>query len=287
MDPQLLDTLRSLPPPPLPTDTLGKKVQALDDEMMTILDRKDLGDRIKVTLYNQVLQRYNVLSDKHVKEPVRVVSVNESMSTVASGMGLGMGVGSGPVVEGAVGAPSSGIEADVVNTVSKTMQDKARRLMEHLKRDMAWTTSELIHEGVPIVGSNVVDLVNDLLRKRKTDPTGWQPFAQLRTINLPMELIGNASRRAYIRQATTTTTKTTPSRRTTAAAAATTPRADAGSVRRSLSWTPLVRRHSRMEHSIPTPQNDDDDDTRLWRHWLIGKTFKEVQYVFIAQCALR
>ena len=32
-------------------------------------------------------------------------------------------------------------------------------------------------EGVPVVGSNMVDLENDLLRKRKTDPTGWQPFS--------------------------------------------------------------------------------------------------------------
>ena len=44
VDPRLLDTLRSPQPPP-PTDNLGKKVQALDDEMMTILDRKDLDDR--------------------------------------------------------------------------------------------------------------------------------------------------------------------------------------------------------------------------------------------------
>ena len=127
-------------------------------------------------------------------------------------MGSGTGVGPGPVVEGTVGAPSSGIEADVVDTVPKTMQVKARRLMEHLKRDIAWTArGELIHEGVPVVGSNVVDLVNDLLLKRKTYPIGWQPFArQLRTIILPMELVCNASKRAYIRQATTTTA--TPSR---------------------------------------------------------------------------
>ena len=89
VDPRLLDTLRS--PPPSPTDTLGKKVQALDDEMKTILDRKDLGDGAKVTLYNQVLQRYNVLSDKHVKEPVRVVAVNESVSSAASGPRRGQG----------------------------------------------------------------------------------------------------------------------------------------------------------------------------------------------------
>ena len=115
-------------------------------------------------------------------------------------------------VDGAVGAPSSGIEA---------MQAKARRVMKHLKRGITWTArGELIHEGEPVAGSNVVDLVNDLLRKRKTDPTGWQPFAQqLRAINLPMELVGNVARRAYKRQATT------PSRRaaTAAAAAATNP----------------------------------------------------------------
>ena len=217
-----------------PTNTLGKKVQPIDVEMMTILDRKDLDDRTKVTLYNQVLQRYNVLSDKHVKEPVRVVALNES--------------GAGARAEGAVGGSSSGIEADVVDTVPKTMQAKARRLMKHLKRDISWTArGELIHEGVTVAGSNVVDLVNDLLRKRKTDPTGWQPFAQLHAINLPMELVGNDASRAYIRQATTVT----PARHRRAPA---TPRViGAGSARRSLSWTPLARRRSQMEHSMLTP----------------------------------
>ena len=156
-------------------------------------------------------------------------------------------MGPGPGSEGAVRAPSSGLEATVVDTVPKTRQAKARRLMEHLKRDIAWTArGELIHESVPVVGSNVVDLVNDLLRKRKTDPTGWQPFArQLRAINLPMELVGNVARKVYIRQATTAT----PSRRS---ATTTNPRA-AGSIRRSLSWTPLARQRRRMEHSMPTP----------------------------------
>ena len=208
--------------------------------MKSILDRTDLDDGTKVTLYNQVLQRHNVLADKHVKAPIRVVTVNKSMSTQESG------VEPGPGSAGAVRAPSSGLEATVLDTVPKTMHAKARRLMEHLKRDVAWTArGELIHEGEPVVGSNVVDLFNDLLRKRKTDPTGWQPFArQLRAINLPMELVGNVTRKAYIRQATTTVT---PSRRST-----TTPRA-AGSTRRSLSWTPLARQRRRMEHSMPTP----------------------------------
>ena len=99
-----------------------------------------------------------------------MVAVNESMSVAASGVR--------PVTEGAVGTPSSEIEVDVMDTVPKTMQAKARRLTEHLKQYIAWTArGELIHEGVPVAGSNVVDLVNDMLRKRETDPTGWQPFA--------------------------------------------------------------------------------------------------------------
>ena len=162
---------------------------------------------------------------------------------------MGAGAGAG----GAVGAPAttSEIEADVVDTVPKTMQGKARRLMERMKRNMSWTArSELIHEGVPIAGSNVVDLVNDVLRKRKTNPTGWQPFArQLRAMNLPMELVGNVSRRDYIRQATMTPTTSTPGRRRIPA----TPRSGGGSARRSLSWTPLARRRGQMEHSMLTP----------------------------------
>ena len=211
VDPRLLRS------PPPPTDIVGKKVQALDDEMKVILDRKDLDDGTKVTLYNQVLQRYNVLVDKRVKEPVRVIAVGKEVGTEPE--------------------KTSSMEADVVNTVPKSLQFKARRLMEHLKRNVVWSDrGELIHEGVPVAGSNVVDLVHDLLRKRKTgDPTGWQSFArQLHVINIPMELVGNAIRKAYIQQ--------------TATPAAATPRLQRQ--RRSSSWSPLERQ---MEHSLPTP----------------------------------
>ena len=114
-----------------------------------------------------------------------MVTVNASMPAVAAAAGPGAGAAAA-AEEGAVGAPSSCIEADVVDTVPKTMQDKAKRLMEHLK-DISRGPLVVIHEDVTIAGSDVVDLVNDLLLKRKTDPTGWQPFAQqLRTINLPI-----------------------------------------------------------------------------------------------------
>ena len=224
VDPRLLDALRSQPPP---TDTVGKIVQTLVEEMKTILDRKDLDDGTKVTLYNQVLQRYNGLVDKGVKEPIRTISVNESTK------------GSKTKDEEEEDTPIRRLEATVLDTVPKSLQAKARRLMEHLKRNVAWSDrDELVHEGVPIAGSNAVDLVHDLLRKRKTDaPTGWRSLAkQLRTANIPMELIGNAARRTYIQ------TNSLPRR------SATTPRT-VGDPRKSLRWTPLVR----PRHPTPTP----------------------------------
>ena len=63
---------------------------------------------------------------------------------------------------------------------------------------------ELMHEGVAVHGSNVVDLVHDLLRNRKTtDPVGWRQFAnQMRAANVPMELVGNVARRRYMQKRT-------------------------------------------------------------------------------------
>ena len=110
VDPRLLDALRSQPPPP--TDTVGKIVQTLDEEMKTILDRKDLDDGTKVTLYNQVLQRYNGLVDKRVKEPIRMISVNESTK----------GSKTRDEDEEVEDTPIRRLEATVLDTVPKSLQ---------------------------------------------------------------------------------------------------------------------------------------------------------------------
>ena len=75
---------------------------------------------------------------------------------------------------------------------------------------------ELLHEGVVEPGSNVIDLVHDLLRKRKTSDTiGWQHIAsQMRASNIPMELVGNVVRRRHIQKGKQTLTpKPTKGRR--------------------------------------------------------------------------
>ena len=74
--------------------------------------------------------------------------------------------------------------------------------MSRLKTTQWNDRGELLHDGVVVPGSNVVDLVHDLLRKRKTsDPIGWQKLgSQMRAANIPMELVGNVARRRHIQQ---------------------------------------------------------------------------------------
>lgn len=87
VDPRLLDTLRSQTPAPPPADNIDKKVQVLDAEMMSIIDRKDVDDSDNVTFYIQVLQQHNGLSGKRAKEPVRVVAVTDANESVPASIG--------------------------------------------------------------------------------------------------------------------------------------------------------------------------------------------------------
>ena len=102
---------------------------------------------------------------------------------------------------------------DIVGTLPKTLQMKGRQLLSRLSA-VTWNErGELIHKGVAIRGSNAVDLIHDLLRNRKTpDPVGWQQFAnQMRAANIPMELVGNVTRRLYLQKKRG---KRTPQKRT-------------------------------------------------------------------------
>ena len=198
VDPRLLKSLRENPTPlPDPTsNAIDTTLRDLDAEMTSILDRSDADESEKVRLYNQALLRYNDMTKARAAKPIPVVvevkkEAAATMPTTAS------------VVE----------PTDIVGTLPKTLQMKGRQLLSRLSA-VTWNErGELIHKGVAIRGSNAVDLVHDLLRNRKTpDPVGWQQFAnQMRAANIPMELVGNVTRRLYLQKKRG---KRTPQKRT-------------------------------------------------------------------------
>ena len=199
VDPRLLEFLR--PAPPL-TNSLDRVLRGLDGEMSSVLDRNDLDEGDKVKLYNQILLRYNTMANKRVKQPTRVVVVNDDGTATAAAM---RDAGTTQPAASSESLAATRADADIVESVPKSLKSKADHLMKRLKNEptIQWNDrGELILDGATVPGSNMVDLVHDVLRKRKqSDPVGWQPFVKhLKHINIPMELVGNADRRQYIQQ---------------------------------------------------------------------------------------
>jgi hypothetical protein len=85
------------------------------------------------------------------------------------------------------------IDDEILESVPKSMKAKAQLLLKY--------------KGETVQGSNVVDVVNDVLRKRKYfNPQGWETFGEaLREANAPQYLIDHEDRWRYITQ-----TKRTP-----------------------------------------------------------------------------
>jgi hypothetical protein len=97
------------------------------------------------------------------------------------------------------------IDNEILESVPKTMKAKVQLLLKQMKSspDISWhEKGELKYKGETVQGSNVVDLVNDVLRKRKYfNPQGWEPFGEtLREANVSQDLIGHEDRWRYISQ---------------------------------------------------------------------------------------
>ena len=172
--------------------------------MTSILDKTGIDVREKVRLYNQALLRYNDMVKISSNKPTPVVVVKEKEPTMTADI-------KGEVVtmlpEGLQEKECqlvSCLKREVVMTLPKTLQEKGSQLVSRLNTTKWNDRGELLHEGVVIPGSNIVDLVQDLLRKRKmTDPIGWQQFAsQMHAANIPMELVGNVARGQHIQKRT-------------------------------------------------------------------------------------
>ena len=174
------------PPPPPPQSNEEEPyyiLDTLDKKMQTILEREDLSADKRLKLYDQSLYRYLNVYDDYRPRPVAVAPE--------------------PVKQDLV-------DDEILDSIPKTMKSKAQLLLKKMKtnRDITWNEKgELKYKDKTVQGSNVVDLVNDVLRKRKYfNPQGWEIFGEaVREANVPQDLIGHEDRWRYITQ-----TKRTP-----------------------------------------------------------------------------
>ena len=201
VDPRVLETVATPP-----KDSVGKVLQRLNDEMQAIISRRDLQEREKVTLYNQILERYNDIDEEHVQEPTRVILVNDKKDKACVDK------------EPESTASSGSVEIEIVDSAPKTLKRKAQRLVGKLKADSTvdWNDrGEFIYNGEVVTGSSMVDLVNGVLRKRKSVvPVGWKRFANyMKRLNVSNDLIGNPELWQYMQSGSPTRPPTKQSKR--------------------------------------------------------------------------
>ena len=137
---------------------LTSQVNHLDSKMDSLLQRQDITQDEKARLYSQILQCY-LNYYKGMSQPVRVRVVSSK-----------------PTTEKLETQPEpvdllDNIETDILESAPPTMKTRARQLVKKLKENkdlITWDDkAQLVYEGKPIPGSNVVDLVNEALRHKK------------------------------------------------------------------------------------------------------------------------
>ena len=152
-------------------------IEHLENEMHTLLDSKITDDRDKWMLYYQLLQRYF----RHAEEERKPFSTQheekESQNYRENGIS----------------------NEHILEAIPITLKRKATSLLNWISRkeNIKWDSlGEVNLEGVKITGSNIVDLIRDLLSERKVSPPiGMKEFCQvLKKLNVPSSLIINRTR---------------------------------------------------------------------------------------------
>ena len=179
---------------------LDKTLSKLDGEIYEILHR-NMADDEKAKHYSNSLSRYLNIDKPSVItkfESKPVDTIEPKSETVKD---------------------SKNVESIVLETVPKRWKAQASRLLTHINNnpDVNWSEKgELVLRNTTIPKTHVVDLVNDLLRKRTSTPSpfGWKPLADaLKDYNIPHELIGNDDRWKYINASHDKNFAVTPIRR--------------------------------------------------------------------------
>ena len=159
------------------------------------LEKDDVPEDTKAIMYSQQLQRVKQLKNQVFRpEPSPVQMITQSERTMTS--------------ESDSTTPSQQLDTtdkQIIDSVRKTMQHHAKLLIQKLKDHsdvISWNDNrQLVLEGSIVPNSNIVDLVNDVMGKRKGfNPEHSNTFAKaFAKINVPEDYLRNPDRIDSIR----------------------------------------------------------------------------------------
>ena len=176
-----LDMLQRLNKPdltPIKNPSQDQLVKTME-QMSNVLNDNSIPDDIKSSRYNEKIKDFTVYADKVTSGNVRTPSYSTTEPT----------------------------ENKMFYSLPKTFQQPANILLKELEKfpeRVQWdnNTNELTIDGKRMVGSNIIDLVGDVMRNRKTvSPLMYSDaFLQLLAdVNVPEEFIRNKSRLTQFR----------------------------------------------------------------------------------------
>lgn len=156
----------------------------LDDEMQKVLKSK-LTDHDKWAQYNQVLQRYLHFTNQ-ARQPIKI-PIETSSNSLST--------------------------AVILSTLPKTFKKKAEVFLRLLtaSNDMSWDHKGTVTiKGEILPKSNIVDLVHDVLRPRKTiNPPGRLQFADfIKDLNVAHVLLATPKQKKVPAQSCDTEVET-------------------------------------------------------------------------------
>lgn len=162
----------------------GDTVSELDREMTRLLNNKNLGDQDKWEQYQQVLQRYLHFATQK-RKPIQLPIVEMDVEDVDRNNSV---LGDDQIVE----TFTKNYKKDVVNFL---------RALNGKKDLIRWDDEGAVYiHGEKIPHSNIIDLLHDVIRVRKSiQHPGWeQLMLLLNEINIPTEFVTNPFAREYL-----------------------------------------------------------------------------------------
>ena len=170
--------------------------RTLDGEMSDILSDKKLSDESKWRKYSAALNRYMHFVNEN-RKPLELPIISSSIHRVEEEQ---------EKEEHSPNAVDS-IRNTLLAVIPKKFINSATIIYDqlslpHARSIISWDENGLVSvSGTPLAGSNIIDLVSDLTRFRKSfNPEGWQTFATaLAELHLPADLIGNKKYETIIR----------------------------------------------------------------------------------------
>ena len=167
---------------------------AYDQKLEDVLELSDLPADTQMKLFDQQAQRWHTYQEKQNQPlPVTMNVVPQDQQDLKDGAQVGVPKSS-----------KDGVEEDILESVPKSMRVKARWLLQRMKRSdvLNWNDKgELLIDGTAVPGTHLVDLIKDMVHKRKRVPnaTSWQEFATgLRQLHIAQEVVGNPDPWDYI-----------------------------------------------------------------------------------------